>query len=336
MPIGQAINAGMGLLLQGHNDRRQIRQEGKLLEQQLGFDFRKMDKQAEIQQELWENTNYPAQVEQMQKAGLSAGLMYGLSGGGGTTTGAGATGVQGGKGPQGGNEILGMTMQQAQLDLMEAQAEKTEAEAEKISGVDTKEAETRIQSLTQGIENQKVNARLQRIQGDIGEIETEIKQGSFDDALDMIKYSAKQARIAAGLMENDKEISDQTKEAKIATVHGELIGLGLANELKRLDASLTEEQIKKTAAEVSQGWKKLSIDERNSLANMMNSKTAQKNANTSVREYIEQVRKNDMNYETQQDLLRLQEFIQDTPESTKLTVGTLGNILRAVTQRRGR
>lgn len=336
MPIGQAINAGMGLLLQGHNDRRQVRQEGRLLEQQLGFDFRKMDKQAEIQEELWKKTNYPAQVEQIEKAGLNAGLFYGMSGAGGAIAGAGGAGVAGGKAPQGGSEILGMTMQQAQLDLMEAQADKTEAEAEKIAGVDTKEAETRIANLTQGIENQRVNARLGRIQGDIAEIEKEIKDGSFDDAMDMIRYNAKQARIAAGLMENDKNISDETIEAKIATVHGELIGLGLANELKKLDASLTQEQIKKTAADVSQGWKKLGIDERNSVINALNAKTAQKNADTNVRNYIEKVRQTDYDYETKQDLLRLQEFIQDVPESTKLTVGTLGNLFRSVMQRKKR
>ena len=39
--------------------------------------------------EMWEKTNYDAQVEQMKKAGLSPALMYGQAGaGGGTVSGA--------------------------------------------------------------------------------------------------------------------------------------------------------------------------------------------------------------------------------------------------------
>ena len=42
---------------------------------------------------MWKDTNYAAQVEEMKKAGLSVGLMYGKGGAGGATTGAGAAGV---------------------------------------------------------------------------------------------------------------------------------------------------------------------------------------------------------------------------------------------------
>ena len=144
--LSQVIGAGLGLALQGHNDRRQVRQEGRLLEQQLGFDFRKMDYQNKLQKDLWDQTNFGAQMKHLKEAGLNPGLIYGMGGAGGATAGAPGAGVAGGKSPQGGNELMGMGLQNAQLELMKAQTEKTKAEADKTAGVDTKEAETRIQS----------------------------------------------------------------------------------------------------------------------------------------------------------------------------------------------
>ena len=48
------------------------------------------------QMDMWNATNYPAQVEQLNKAGLNPALEYGMKGGGGVTTGSPTTGVQGG------------------------------------------------------------------------------------------------------------------------------------------------------------------------------------------------------------------------------------------------
>ena len=48
------------------------------------------------QMEMWENTNYPAQVEQIKKAGLNPAMLYGQSGGGATVTGSGGASVGGG------------------------------------------------------------------------------------------------------------------------------------------------------------------------------------------------------------------------------------------------
>ena len=42
--------------------------------------------------EMWENTNYSAQVEQLKKAGLNPALLYGKGGGMGATTGSATAG----------------------------------------------------------------------------------------------------------------------------------------------------------------------------------------------------------------------------------------------------
>ena len=73
----------------------------ELMAAQLGIDKLKMEEQRKIQMQMWKDTNYAAQVEELKKAGLSIGLMYGKGGAGGTTTGAGATGVSAPQAPTG-------------------------------------------------------------------------------------------------------------------------------------------------------------------------------------------------------------------------------------------
>ena len=133
------------------------------------------------------------------------------------------------------------------------------------------------------------------------------------------------------LLKNEQKISDSTVQEKIGMVQGELIGLGLANEAKRAGIELTEEQTKATIANVQQGWKGLSIQDRNAVANMMNSETARRNSDTNLREYLETVRKNDTDMRVKEGALRLEQMIRDVPESTKLTVGTITSIFGSVT-----
>ena len=58
----------------------------------------------------------------------------------------------------------------------------------------------------------------------------------------------------------------------------------------------------------------------------------QKNANTNVREFLEQVRHNGYEYEVKRGLLELEKFVKDVPESTKLTVGAIGHVLSGATR----
>ena len=86
-----------------------------------------MKQQNDAAYEMWEKTNYSAQKEQMKKAGLNPALMYGMSGGGGVTTGPSNATAEG----QAGNTNIGMGIQAvAQLELLKAQKENIEADTE--------------------------------------------------------------------------------------------------------------------------------------------------------------------------------------------------------------
>lgn len=75
------VGAILGLALEGHNDRRQIRQQRELGKLQLGFDKEMTDYSFQKQLQMWKDTNYKAQVEQMEEAGLNPALLYGMGGG---------------------------------------------------------------------------------------------------------------------------------------------------------------------------------------------------------------------------------------------------------------
>ena len=81
--------------------------------EQLGIDNLKMEAHRKMQMQMWDDTNFAAQVEQLKKAGLSIGLMYGNGGAGGATTAGGQ-----GSGPGNpGTNAVGMGLQAKALEL---------------------------------------------------------------------------------------------------------------------------------------------------------------------------------------------------------------------------
>ena len=161
-----------------------------------------------------------------------------------------------------------------------------------------------------------------------------MKTDTYETTKQQIEAAADKMRSEAGIAANNREISDKTKANQIDMIEGELIGLTLANELKRAQTGLAEEQIKKTIADVKQGWRKLDIDSKNAATNLMNSETARINAHTSIREFLEQVRKTDYDYEVKRGALELQRWLHDVPDSEKITVEALQNVL-GTAQRKG-
>lgn len=262
-----AVNTGLGLLLEGHQDRRQLRQQGKLARQQAEIDREQYDYQQQKQLEFWKATSYGGQMEQLEKAGLNPGLVYGMGGAGGATVGGGIPSVNSAKAPQGGGEILGLQMLGAQKALIEAQTAKTTAEATKIAGVDTQSAEQDL--------------RLKTMQ-------TDMYSNTYAETYAKIKGEAGKAAAEAGIKEQEWMILNDTREERIKLIQGELIGLGLVNELRKEQIELTQEQIKQTVENISQRWEELSIQKRRMII--------------------------------EGDKLALERFIRDIPDSTRLAL----------------
>ena len=135
---GQLLGAGLGILTAGFNDRRQLEQQKKLMEMQSEYDEIASQRNLNNQLKLWDATNYPSQVAQMQKAGLSVGLMYKGGGQSGQIAADNVNRQAPTAANGGGMEIQQMMQIEAQNRLANAETAKTLAEANKIAGVDTK------------------------------------------------------------------------------------------------------------------------------------------------------------------------------------------------------
>lgn len=182
--IGGIIGGGLGLIggIFGNGDNS-LKKEKELMDQawqyekegmamQYNYGQQAADEEYKRNLQMWKDTNYGAQREQMEDANLSVGLMYGNGGGSAAST-AGGSATQ----PSAPNtnpvevalqkESMGLQLKQidAQNRLTNAQAAKTIAEANKITGVDTEgqklqnkwqEIENRIQLSREAIEESNI------------------------------------------------------------------------------------------------------------------------------------------------------------------------------------
>lgn len=176
--IGSIISGGLGLLgglfkknNNGLKNQLKLMQQAWEYEKEgmgLQYNYGQQAADAEYQRNLnmWKATSYGAQVQEMEKAGLSKGLMYGNGGGQAAST-AGGDGMQ----PSGPRmnpveaalqqQAMGLQLKQieAQNKLANAETTKTLAEANKIAGVDTKgqDLENKWQEIENRIQLSKEN-----------------------------------------------------------------------------------------------------------------------------------------------------------------------------------
>lgn len=251
---GGIIGAGMGLALSGLNDKRQLRMQRLLGEQQYALNDRMAEANYDRQIRLWEATGYGPQREQMEKAGINPALMYGGTGAGGTTSAAQGQGISGGEAPRGGGEAMALIMQQMQLGLMEAQRKNIEADTANKqaetgavpSRIENVQAQTA--SITQGITNQKTQNALMQAQTIATQTNTENVQTQTKLIEDQIM-----------IMDNDVAISNATREDKIKQIRAEATGAIISNEATKIGIQLDKATIHKIAQDIAQGWTGLDI-----------------------------------------------------------------------------
>ena len=138
---GSALGGVLGMAMGGMSADANYHDQKKLMNLQLSNQKELNEYNQQLAMKFWEDTNYNAQREQMEKAGLNVGLMYGGQGQGGQTMNLG--GNASGGSIEGRNGLSGMGMQiGADVALKIAQTKNIQAHTKKIEGVDTEEART--------------------------------------------------------------------------------------------------------------------------------------------------------------------------------------------------
>lgn len=127
-------------------EQEQLEQQQKLQDQQIKGSKELADYSQQKQKEMWDYTNIENQVEHYKNAGMNPGLMYGMGGGGGVTTGGGTIPMPtGGQAPDA-VKSKGMDIQEAmalsQIALNTSQAQKIKAETQEITEANIPQKQT--------------------------------------------------------------------------------------------------------------------------------------------------------------------------------------------------
>ena len=171
------------------------------------------DAQQQRNLEMWNNTNFEAQRQHMENAGLSVGLMYGNGGAQAAST-AGGNPTQP-AGPSTNPVALGLQAEaiQSQINLNNAQAAKASAEAGKTAGVDTEKTKKDME---------EADARIQREGAEWW------KLGKEADVLDE-KWKQEQ---------NNTYVNEETKYDRINMIKQELYNKREEMEVMKADIAL--------------------------------------------------------------------------------------------------
>lgn len=284
---GQAAGTAMGIAAQriGKNyDRKQwIKDFEVQAPRQMEMERRIMELQQQNQMEMWNNTNYGAQMEHIKKAGLNPAMIYGMSGGGGTTAG----GIGGGAPPTRGTSTgtgsgiggagIGMgVLTAAQVKLMEAQARNLNVDADKKAGVDTEnvKADTGLKLANTG--NTKADTQLKEIGARIMAIDEAIRTDTKTDVEDRIFWEAKRSMEEVERLRWSNDLSKEQFTTQVDLIKAELAGKYIQNALGRaatanvkadtknkgLQSGLITQQTISEMANRMQAWRELGIKER--------------------------------------------------------------------------
>lgn len=254
-----AAQQGINYAFQSAGQTRGYKKQRKLNEQGEDINKRLTDYNMSKQLEMWEKTGPQGQMEQLKKAGLNPGLIYGMGGAGGQTanvaTGGGASG---GSVPAEGRstfDIASMALMGAQKENIEANTHKTRVEAEKIAGVDTEEAHTRVEGnrLNNIFNAKSLEDRVDTIYAEM--------QKSFSELSEQ--------NVKTNVAENTRaaQISKIKQEALLTTAQVLLAGKQASNVdkdtlLKQSQIIKNDAEIQKMAADIEQKWVSLSQEQK--------------------------------------------------------------------------
>ena len=296
--VGSIVSGGLGLiggLFKKKDDG--LANQQKLMQQaweyekegmglQYNYGQQAADAEYERNLQMWKDTNYGAQKNEMEKAGLSAGLMYGNGGGQAAST-AGGNATQP-SAPKTNpveaalqQQSLGLQLKQieAQNRLANAEATKTIAEANKIAGVDTegakldnewKKVENRIQLSRENIEASNVTAAEANAQKAVAEWNSAVIQAEIDADTKVVKTQTiieglANMRKEGALMVANRELSEKQKEKvekEVKYMFYELYTKRMSAEASKELAKATYEKVK-NEYELGQGH--LSLEEDKNL-----------------------------------------------------------------------
>lgn len=226
------------------------------------------DYQSKANLQLWKDTNKTAQMEEIKKAGLSPGMIYGGSGPGGSTPTVSTAVPTRGTIPDanaGRANDINQMMSIAQLGLINAQTKKTEAEAENLPktgeniSADTTLKNKQVESITAGITNTQAQTKLTQAQNDITNLNEQILKGTLNEQIAIIKNQLTKSAGEAKSAMAEGHVDEKTQETKIKILNQEATNKALEAIAIQTGINLSKEKINEISNSIMQRWKELNI-----------------------------------------------------------------------------
>lgn len=223
MPV-DLLGIGLGALGQEYRAGKAHSRSKELMGMQYG-NQRSLNQQGqELQMDMWNKTNYAAQMKHMKEAGLSPGLMYGKGGAGGATTGS-----QGGGSAAMGQSHAPMDIQGAmQAGMMKSQMENLDS----VTALNKKKLGT--EDTIQDLNNAK--KRMTNLSGDKLIEETRIIEKEYE------------------IKANEAEVSSATIEEEKRKIRGEAVLVEAQGELAKSGKMKNEAEIQNMADKIKQNY----------------------------------------------------------------------------------
>nr|WAE43734.1 MAG: DNA pilot protein [Microviridae sp.] len=299
--VGTAISAGLGLMTNSINNQNQLTQNQQLLNQQMQYNKDLTTFNENTQLDLWNKTNYAAQVDQLNKAGLNVGLMYKSGGSQGSTNIAASNTSQ-------------PSVQSSPSTAIEHQQEINMEQQKTVATVANTEADT-LNKIAD-TNNKQVQNGLLVASKDIATAQAKVQTATVEDTIASIKANMNTLQSMMHIAATNQWIAENNAKTVVETARAQYLGIGLENILIQSKTNLTNEQIKATVAGIQQAWKQIDINKENATTNWVNALTGRQNATT-----------NQTNAETNQNTLSWQKTINDMPETSKQQLNALIKLL---------
>jgi hypothetical protein len=248
------IGLGLGMLQSAWNSQNQQQQNAALIQQQQQSNEEQSLFNEGVQLDLWNKTNYAAQVEQAQKAGINPALLWAKGGGSSGATVAANTV----------NNPQPMVQGNTGLDIASAiaavnQTKKTQAEVPNIN------ADTELKAA----DTQKKESETQAVN-----LQNTITEQTLDEAITSVKNYVKTQEQNIDLLKTQNKITAGTADALIIQAKENAINAGLNNLLTNKKIGLTEEETKQISAAIEQRNKEIDIARGQLNVNQQNATTA--------------------------------------------------------------
>lgn len=240
--IGGLAGGALGMIGQGERARKQHERQKELMGIQFGNQQKLNEQGQALQMKTWQQTGYGAQMKMMKEAGLNPGLMYGMSGGGGQSTGS-----QGGGSAQSGNAAAPMDIgASVQAGLMLAQAKKLNAETDEIKERTKTESgkDDNIKAEFSADERKQYGYMIGQIQNITYDNLESQSTKAYNEGLKVLR---------------EKNLLDETFKTQKAMLEKDLILKGLEVALKNENIKKTKEEIDVLANSVYQRWTEIGI-----------------------------------------------------------------------------